>query len=56
MRSNFVLEKTREKMKVEHDEIFDFKPTGTIAFIILLLAFTALVWFGIYSIQLDRHI
>jgi hypothetical protein len=37
-------------------EIPEFKPTGTIAFVILLLLFTALVWFSIYNLQLERHI
>jgi hypothetical protein len=41
-----------EKLK----EIPDFKPVGTIAFVVLLLAFTALVWFSIYNLQLERHI
>ena len=36
-------------------EIHDFKPVGTIAFVVLLLAFTALVWFSIYNLQLERH-
>jgi hypothetical protein len=34
----------------------EFKPTGTIAFVILLLVLTALVWFSIYNLQLERHI
>ncbi|WP_426667882.1 cytochrome c oxidase subunit 2A [Mucilaginibacter sp. McL0603] len=39
----------------EEIEETEFKPTGTIAFVILLLAFTALVWVSIYNLQLDRH-
>ena len=56
LQSNFDAEKITAKMDEDLKEIHDFKPTGTIAFIILLLAFTALVWFGIYNIQLERHI
>ncbi|WP_262710298.1 hypothetical protein [Mucilaginibacter psychrotolerans] len=33
----------------------DFKPFGTIAFVVILLALTALAWFSIYFLQLDRH-
>ena len=56
LRSIFVPEKITDKMEEDLKEIPDFKPTGTIAFIVLLLAFTALVWFSIYNIQLERHI
>jgi uncharacterized iron-regulated membrane protein len=31
-----------------------FKPYGTIAFMVLLLILTALVWFSVYYIQIDR--
>jgi hypothetical protein len=34
----------------------DFKPTGTMAFVILLLLLMGLIWYGIYYIQLERHI
>ncbi|WP_414017914.1 cytochrome c oxidase subunit 2A [Chitinophaga sancti] len=33
----------------------NFKPRGTIAFIILLLLLTVLVWFSVYNLQLERH-
>ncbi|MVT43552.1 cytochrome c oxidase subunit 2A [Chitinophaga oryziterrae] len=33
----------------------DFKPKGTIVFIILLLMFTVLLWFSVYNLQLERH-
>jgi hypothetical protein len=32
-----------------------FRPYGTIAFMILLLMLTAIVWFSVYYIQVDRH-
>jgi len=31
-----------------------FKPYGTIAFMVVLLILTALVWFSVYYIQIDR--
>ncbi|MDR3711190.1 MAG: hypothetical protein P4L51_00115 [Puia sp.] len=34
----------------------DFKPRGTIAFVILLLLLTGAVWYSIYALQLERHI
>jgi hypothetical protein len=33
----------------------EFKPTGTIVFMILLLALTAAVWFSVYNLQTERH-
>ncbi|WP_454802821.1 hypothetical protein [Mucilaginibacter phyllosphaerae] len=38
------------KEKEEH-----FVPVGTIVFITLLLALTALIWFSLYNLQLERH-
>jgi hypothetical protein len=32
-----------------------FVPVGTIVFITLLLALTALIWFSLYNLQLERH-
>ncbi|MBD1392926.1 hypothetical protein [Mucilaginibacter glaciei] len=32
-----------------------FAPIGTIVFITLLLALTALIWFSLYNLQLERH-
>jgi hypothetical protein len=32
----------------------NFKPYGTIAFMVLLLILTAIVWFSVYKIQIDR--
>jgi hypothetical protein len=45
------------KIIMKQDPSFDksFKPVGTIAFIIVLLVFTALVWFSIYNLQITRH-
>lgn len=33
-----------------------FKPKGAIVFFLLLIALAALIWFGIYNIQLERHL
>ncbi len=41
-----------EDTKNTNDE--HFKPTGTIAFMVVLLILTALVWFSVYYIQIDR--
>ncbi|WP_165813839.1 hypothetical protein [Terrimonas sp.] len=32
-----------------------FKPTGTIAFLILLLLLTVVIWFSVYNLQVERH-
>jgi len=31
-----------------------FKPYGTIAFMVLLMILTALVWFSVYYVQIER--
>jgi len=33
----------------------NFKPIGTIAFLILLLILAAMVWFSVYNLQIERH-
>ncbi|CDT01615.1 cytochrome c oxidase subunit 2A [Sphingobacterium sp. PCS056] len=38
--------------KSTNDE--QFKPYGTIAFMVVLFILTALVWFSVYYIQIDR--
>ena len=53
---NSTYNKSQKIMDDEPKDTHDFKPVGTIAFVILLLAFTALVWFSIYNLQLERHI
>jgi hypothetical protein len=42
-----------EKLPDKEEE--HFVPVGTIVFITLLLAFTALIWFSLYNLQLERH-
>ncbi|WP_255478200.1 hypothetical protein [Rhizosphaericola mali] len=43
-------------MDKEHDSFDEnFRPKGAIVFFLLLLLLSALVWFGIYNIQLERH-
>lgn len=32
-----------------------FKPTGTIAFLVLLLLLTMIIWFSVYNLQVERH-
>lgn len=32
-----------------------FVPIGTIVFITLLLALTAVIWLALYNLQLERH-
>lgn len=34
----------------------NFKPSGTIAFVILLLLLTGLIWYAIYFLEVQRHI
>lgn len=34
----------------------NYKPVGTVAFVILLLLLTGAVWYSIYALQLERHI
>jgi len=41
--------KDSDALKEEH-----FKPLGTITFMVVLLFLTALVWFSVYYIQIDR--
>ena len=38
--------------KITTDE--DFKPYGTIAFMVLLMILTALVWLSVYYVQIER--
>ncbi len=33
----------------------DFKPIGTIIFLILLLILAAAIWFSVYNLQVERH-
>lgn len=33
----------------------EFKPYGTIAFIVILIILAILVWFSVYNLQLERH-
>jgi len=42
---------------VVHEESVDekFRPKGAIAFFVLLLLICAVIWFGIYYIQLSRR-
>ena len=45
-------------METESIKKFDekeFKPIGTMVFIVLLLFLTALVWFSVYNLQIERH-
>jgi len=42
-----------EKLLKKEEE--HFVPIGTIVFITLLLALTALIWFSLYNLQLERH-
>jgi len=42
-----------EKLLEKDEE--HFVPVGTIVFITLLLALTALIWFSLYNLQLERH-
>jgi hypothetical protein len=41
--------------KLPEKEQENFVPVGTIVFITLLLALTALIWFSLYNLQLERH-
>jgi len=41
-------------MEAQNDEK-EFKPKGTIVFMLLLLALTAAVWFSVYNLQIERH-
>lgn len=43
-----------EKPENSERENEEFKPYGTIAFMVVLLFLTALVWFSVYFIQIDR--
>ena len=38
--------------KITSDE--HFKPYGTIAFMVLLMILTALVWLSVYYVQIER--
>lgn len=38
----------------QHELEENFKPTGTIAFIVLLLLLTAMVWFSVYNLQIEK--
>ncbi len=42
------------KQLSQHDE--NFKPIGAIVFFLLLIVLSALIWFSIYNIQVERHI
>jgi len=42
-----------EKLLEKEEE--HFVPVGPIVFITLLLALTALIWFSLYNLQLERH-
>ncbi len=33
----------------------NFKPKGTIAFIVLLLLLAAIIWFSVYNLQIELH-
>ncbi|HEV3411932.1 MAG TPA: hypothetical protein VG101_05605 [Puia sp.] len=39
----------------ENDSQQTFRSYGTVAFMILLLTLTAIAWFSVYYIQIDRH-
>ncbi len=41
---------TKSKQDVEAN----FRPVGTIAFIALLLGLTAMVWFSVYNLQIEK--
>jgi len=41
-------------MNTKNTDDEHFKPYGTIAFMVVLLVLTALVWFSVYNIQIDR--
>jgi hypothetical protein len=49
--------KTAPLTIVVHEEREDekFKPKGAIAFFVLLMILCAVIWFGIYYIQLSRQ-
>lgn len=34
----------------------DFKPKGTIVFMLLLLVLTVVIWLGVYNLQIERHL
>lgn len=34
----------------------NFKPKGTIAFLVLLLILTAMVFFSVYNLQIERNV
>ena len=42
-----------ENQKKNENEYF--VPVGTIVFITLLLALTAIIWLALYNLQLERH-
>ena len=42
-------------MKENHTPEEKFVPYGAIAFTILLVILTVVIWYGIFSLQLDRH-
>lgn len=44
-------------MKNDHQSEIEknFKPKGTIAFIMLLLLLAAIIWFSVYNLQIERH-
>src|SRR6476619_4299210 len=48
---------TGPSMVVVHEESADekFKPKGAVAFFVLLILICAVIWFGIYYIQLSRQ-
>ncbi|MFT4203633.1 MAG: hypothetical protein QM610_06915 [Chitinophagaceae bacterium] len=37
-----------------HDD--NFRPIGAIVFFLLLIALSALIWFSIYNVQVERHL
>ncbi len=48
---------TLREMENDHQSEIEknFKPKGTIAFIVLLLILAAMVWFSVYNLQIERH-
>jgi len=40
----------------EDEDLFahNFKPRGTIAFIVLLLILAVIIWFSVYNLQVER--
>lgn len=45
-----------EQMQDSNKHSEEFKPTGTIAFLIALLLLSAIIWFSVYNLQIERHL